>query len=273
MSHQTLNPSKKPRRATRIELGWALHRGLIDDAKLHAHDALQISFTRDKKIGVDLGDSTIWASTVLIHRGIRHAIHCPSGTTPTTLFLDPDTETASGLAARAGGRSVVRLTGVVEIAARKLMQGRYDNDESVALAFDEFSCLFRRTKAGRPGDPRVRAALATLVEGHRRKWPLAGLAETAGLSIPQFAGLFRKCTGLPVRTHVRWLRFQTAIRSLARHGDLSSAAEDAGYLSALQFTYAFRRTFNLSPSVFASTLQPRTRSEGSGLVRGDIGGR
>lgn len=259
--------ARKLRRATRIDLGWALHRGPIDDAKLHAHDALQISVTRDKKIGVNLGESTIWASTVLIHRGVRHAIHCPSGTTPTTLFLDPDSEAARGLAARASGRSVVELSGTIELAVRKLMHARFDDDESAAQAFDNFSNFFRRAKADRPNDPRVRAALVTLVEGHRQKWPLAGLAESAGMSIPQFARLFQRCVGLPVRTHVRWLRFQTAIRSLARHGDLTSAANDAGYLNALQFTAAFCRTFNLSPSVFAHTLQPKTHPERLPLSR------
>lgn len=258
---------RKPRRATRIDVGWALHRGPIDDAKLHAHDALQISATRDQKIGVNLGESTIWASTVLILRGVRHAIHCPSGTTPTTLFLDPDSEAARGFAARASGLSVVVLSGPIELAVRNLMHSRFDDDDSAAEAFDNLTTIFRRTKADRPNDPRVHAALVMLVERHRQKWPLAGLAESAGMSIPQFARLFQKCTGLPVRTHVRWLRFQTAIRSLARHGDLSSAANDAGYLNALQFTAAFCRTFNLSPTVFADTLHPKPHPERLALSR------
>ena len=264
---------RKPRRATRIDLGWALHRGLIDDGKLHAHDALQLCIARDKKIGVSSDNVTIWAPTVLIHRGIRHAIHCPSGTTPTTLFLDPDTEAARGLALRSGGEGVVRLNGVIELAARRLVQTRFDDDESVSRAFNEFSSHFRRTNAPRPDDPRVRDALVTLVKAHRQKWPLAGLAEAAHLTIPRFAWLFRKCTGLPVRTHLRWLRFQTAIESLAHTGDLTSAAADAGYLDALQFKAAFHRVFNLSPTVFADTLQHNTRSGTSAPVQAAIRGR
>ena len=249
-----LQQPKRPRRVTRIGLGWAIHRGLVDEGKLHSHDALQISCTRESKLGVDSGKETVWAATILIHRGVRHAVLCPFET-PTTLFLDPDSEVASELAAMAKGRSVVRLTGQIESSVKTFVQSLYGDDDRVQNLYERFASLFGTPQSERPFDARVQAALATLVEGHRRKWPLTGLAKAAGMSNSQFARLFRKCTGLPVRTHIRWLRFQTAIQSLAREDDLTAAALSAGYSDALQFKQAFRRVFGLSPAVFASARQ------------------
>lgn len=251
---QLSQQATRPRRVTRIGLGWAIHRGLVDEGKLHSHDALQISCTRESKLAVDLGESTVWAATVLIHRGIRHAVLCPTGN-PTTLFLDPDGEVASELGAMARGRSVVRLTGQIENSVQTLVHSLYEDDDKVQNLYERLASLFGTPQSERPFDVRVQTALATLVEGHRRKWPLTGLAKAAGMSNSQFARLFRKCTGLPVRTHIRWLRFQTAIQSLARGDDITAAALSAGYSDALQFKHAFRRVFGLSPAVFASARQ------------------
>lgn len=253
MSQQS-QQTKRPRRVTRIGLGWAIHRGLVDEGKLHSHDALQICCTRENKLGVNLGDATMWATTILIHRGVRHAVLCPAEN-PTTLFLDPDSEIARELAAMAKGRTVIRLTGKVETLVRSFALSLYEDDDRVQNMYEEFASLFETPRSERPRDQRVQAALATLVEGHRQKWPLTGLAKTAGMSNSQFAHLFRKCTGLPVRTHIRWLRFQTAIQSLARDDDLTAAALSAGYSDGLQFKHAFRRVFGLSPTVFASARQ------------------
>jgi len=241
------------RRITRLGLGWAVHRGKIDDRDLHSHNALQITFTDDDEFIVDLGEATAWTSTALIRSGVRHAIRYDSSTA-CSLFIDTDSEAAEGLVALCGDRGAISLGGPVERAARNFARRMIDGWTDGERAFENFSTLLGSPKTGRPSDPRIDRALETLVEGHRIHWPLRRLAGAAELSNSQFAALFKECTGLPVRTHARWLRFQTAIETLAKGADGMSAARAAGYSSAMQFTNAFRHVFGLSPSLFASSL-------------------
>jgi AraC-like DNA-binding protein len=245
--------SDRPRRATRLGLGWAVHRGNIDDRDLHKHSALQISFSDADELFTDLGGATVWASTVLIRSGIRHSIRQESRSA-CSLFIDSDSQAAAGLVALCGQRGVIALSGPIERAARNFMRRMIEGWADGERAYENFSMLLGSPKTGRPMDPRISRALESLVESHRTRWPLRALAGEAGLSTSQFAARFKECTGLPVRTHVRWLRIHSAIRTLSIGADRTSAARAAGFASAVQFSNAFRHVFGLSPALFASSL-------------------
>lgn len=239
-----------------LGLGWGLHCGPLNDKASYVHHALKICMARDSNIMVDLGESTIWATAVLVRSGIRHFLRNNEGTT-CSLYIDPDCEAAAGMAKLAGPTGAISLSEPIERAARKCVRLIIASGAGAQTAFDEFSTLLGSPKTGRVCDPRVSVALAALVECHRNHWPLAGLAQSAGLSPQRFATIFRESTGLPVRTYVRWLRIQTALRAIATGTDPISATKMAGYSTEKQFAAYFRHMFGVSPSVFATTLRNR----------------
>ena len=239
-----------------LGLGWGLHCAHLNDKASYVHHALKICIARDSNIMVDLGESTIWTTAVLVRSGVRHALRNNEGMT-CSLFIDPDCEAAAGLAKLAGTTGVISLSEPVERAARKCVRVMIASGVDAQRAFEEFSTLLGRPKTGRICDPRVSVALATLIDGHHNRWPLAGLAQTAGLSPQRFAAVFRESTGLPVRTYVRWLRIQTAVGAIARGSDLTSATKTAGYSSEKQFVNYFRHFFGVLPSAFAMSLRKR----------------
>ena len=239
-----------------LGLGWGLHCGDLNDKASYVHHALKICIAHDSNFMVDLGESTIWTSAVLVRSGIRHALRNDEGMT-CSLYIDPDCEAAAGLVKLSGSTGVISLSGPVERAARKCVRLIVASGVGAQTAFEEFSTVLGSPRTGRICDPRVSVALAALIDGHHNRRPLAGLAQTAGLSPQRFATVFRESTGLPVRTYVRWLRIQTAIGAIARGSDLTSATKMAGYSSEKQFANYFRHFFGVSPSAFATTLRNR----------------
>lgn len=217
------------------------------------HHALRICLSSDRNIMVDLGESTIWTSAVLFGSGVRYNMEHKG--LMCSLYIDPDCEAATGLVKLYGNFGLISLAGAIERAVRKCAQRVIADGSHAQTAFDEFSMVLGAPTTGRPCDPRVRVSLATLIDCLRDRWPLAGLAEAAGLSPHHFATLFKESTGLPVRTYVRWLRIQSVLRALAIGADQTSAAKAAGYSSALVFTNKFRHMFGVSPSVFAATMR------------------
>jgi AraC-like DNA-binding protein len=247
-------PPRRPRYASHFGVGWALFRDSFDSPSSRVHHALKICLMSDPNIMVDLGESTIWTSAVLLGSGARYHIQHNKGLM-CSLYLDLDCEAAAGLAKLYGNFRAISLTGAVERAARKCVRRIIDNSANAERTFEEFSMFLGGQKTARVCDPKVMVALAELVDCYRNRYPLAGLAQTAGLSPGRFATLFKASTGFPVRTYVRWLRTQTAVRALAMGADQASAAKAAGYSSPLLFARSFRLLFGVSPSVFAATLR------------------
>jgi len=205
---------------------------------------------------VDIDQSTFWTSAVLIRSGVRHAIEHDKGLA-CTIYLDPDGEVSAGLNRVLQRESFINLSGSLERVVRRCAWRVIASGAQSEKAFAEFSWFFGSRKTGHDCDPRIDAALAVLVEDRRGPWPLAGLAEAAGVSPSRFSALFKDSTGLPLRAYARWLRFQTAIYMLSKNGDLTTAARAAGYSSALQCTYQFRHMFGVSPAIFAKSLRNR----------------
>ncbi len=239
-----------PRSTFRVGLGWAVCHGSILEERRHRHAAWQINMTREKKLAVDLGDSTIWGSVVVIRSGVRHALHHDGGRI-TTVFVDPDLEAARGLAKLCGASGATSMADEIALALRKFVHGVLRADTDTQQAFDKFGGNLGGPKTARPVDPRVVAALAALAENYRTQWPLTGLAKAAELSTSQLGALFRTCTGMPVRTHVRWLRIRAALTVLTPGGDITSAAGAAGYSNAQCLVSSFQRVFGVSPMVFS----------------------
>jgi AraC-like DNA-binding protein len=99
-----------------------------------------------------------------------------------------------------------------------------------------------------PTDPRIVAATRTLHSPGGIETPAETLARHAGVSLSRFLHLFVEQTGTGVRCYRRWARMILVAEVIARGGDLTRAAADAGFATPSHFSSSFRRMFGLTPS-------------------------
>lgn len=101
-------------------------------------------------------------------------------------------------------------------------------------------------------DPGLARALREIHVDVARRWTVAELARTAGMSRAVFAERFARKVGMPPMQYL--LEWRTAIaKDMLRreHPPLAEVAERVGYQSASAFSTAFTRLTGCSPSAFA----------------------
>jgi len=80
---------------------------------------------------------------------------------------------------------------------------------------------------------------------------LSMVASAAGTSVFHLCRLFRRCTGKTLHQYRCDLRLRDAVSALDRDEvDVLTVALDAGYSGHSHFTAAFRRAFDMTPSMF-----------------------
>lgn len=102
------------------------------------------------------------------------------------------------------------------------------------------------------GDPALARALRRLHDDVARRWTVAELARTAGMSRAVFAERFNRKVGMPPMQYLLEWRIALA-KDLLRRGraPLAEVAEKIGYQSASAFSTAFTRHTGCPPSAFA----------------------
>ncbi|NMO01357.1 helix-turn-helix transcriptional regulator [Gordonia sp. TBRC 11910] len=110
-------------------------------------------------------------------------------------------------------------------------------------------------------DERIAQATASLRAHPGHDYSAADLAAQVHLSTSRFLQLFAAHTGTSFRRYRLWTRMCRVGESIAKGGDLTTAAVDAGFASPSHFSDTFHAMFGLS----ASTLL----ASGATLVVGD----
>jgi transcriptional regulator GlxA family with amidase domain len=107
-------------------------------------------------------------------------------------------------------------------------------------------------------DAFVARALAAMKADPARRWTVAALARTAGLSRAAFARHFRRAVGT---TPLRWLthhRLRAArMRLVETDLALAAIALEVGYRCEFAFGKAFKRLFGLAPGAYRRTARVR----------------
>ena len=100
-------------------------------------------------------------------------------------------------------------------------------------------------------DPQIRLALSAVHSHPEKRWTLAKLARTAGMSRTGFAVRFKDLVGRPPLDHLaRWRTLVAMERLRNSHDSLSTIASAVGYNSQSSFSTAFRRLMQLSPAQY-----------------------
>ena len=103
----------------------------------------------------------------------------------------------------------------------------------------------------------IRRAKEFLEANLSRRLLLADVARAAGASPAYLTDLFTRVEGLSLHQYLMHLRLGRALIELPHASDLTALALDLGFSSHSHFTFAFRRSFGSTPSVF----RKRTRAE------------
>lgn len=151
-----------------------------------------------------------------------------------------------------GGETGVRLPGGSTVVAR--------------LVDVLFVYVVRRWLAGQPpdatgwltalGDPAVGAALAAIHADPARRWTVAALAATVGMSRAAFARRFVDLVGEPPLAYVRRRRIDRAALLLREtRATLRQVAGRVGYDSEYAFSKAFGRVHGQSPGRYRSAAE------------------
>jgi AraC-like DNA-binding protein len=105
-------------------------------------------------------------------------------------------------------------------------------------------------------DPALSRPLQRIHVDVARRWTVAQLARTAGMSRAVFAERFARTVGLPPMQYLLEWRMALARDILRRERPpLAQVAERIGYQSASAFSTAFARSTGCSPSEFAQTTE------------------
>jgi AraC-like DNA-binding protein len=107
---------------------------------------------------------------------------------------------------------------------------------------------------GALADPRISRALKAIHDEPFRKWSVADLARTVGMSRSSFAERFSLLVKeAPLSYHSRWRL--TLADGLMRHANarVGDVARKVGYESEAAFSRAFKAQFGVSPVAVRST--------------------
>jgi len=106
-------------------------------------------------------------------------------------------------------------------------------------------------------DPRVARAISTIHAGCGQRVTLDELARVAGMSRSAFAQHFKDLVGLaPIEYLVKWRMCRASEMLRTENLALDQVAEKVGYESAVSFSRAFKREFDISPGEYRHRSGP-----------------
>ncbi len=96
-------------------------------------------------------------------------------------------------------------------------------------------------------DPRLARALVAVHRSPCDEWPLAKMAEIAGMSRSAFAAAFKAATGATPAAYLADWRLSLAASMMRGGRPVKQVAAELGYASASSLSKAFRQRMGASP--------------------------
>lgn len=223
---------------------------------VHAHHALQLSFSDEPALAFRPGEAQVWTSYpgCLIPPDYPHAIDA-SFRPYANIFVDPESSEGRSLGRRQEGNGaggIVRLDDGESRAAAELLFGAWVGGAGGAGLESAAREVVRRFAGTAPphalADPRVLAAIALIRARLDQRVTLTDVAGELHLSPSRLRHLFVEEVGLPFRTFVLWERLRRVIETIGTES-LTQIALAAGFADAAHMTRTFRRMLGFAPSL------------------------
>jgi AraC-like DNA-binding protein len=223
--------------------------GSFGDVALHHHPAVQVAVGLDGPIEITTDDGvTRRCRAVAIAGGTRHALGCPAGVTPISLYLRPDTGPGAGVNARAQDGIWMLDDAVGDVVA-------------TVFAADGLHAAARRlaTEVGarttdRDGHPQLRQAIDLLRADPAGPVDLVSTARAVALSPDHLGRLFKTHTGASFSATARWLRLLAGLDRLRTGLSVTDAAHAAGFTDGAHANRVCWELLGGAPSRLARAL-------------------
>lgn len=226
-----------------IAVGLGAFRGSAGHNRAHRHWAHQLTVGFGAAARIRADEQVRAAPGWFIASGIRHQLLAGP---VVSCYLDPTTQEGRALNASlgAGAKPQPLPEPMLALVRRALI---HTPDLAQGLEF-----LRRALRQAPPtaADPRLEAAIQTLVQAHRGGTPMtrAELAALTGLSPSRFSHWFSGRTGVPLRSYRKWLRLVRGLEYALNGKPLTTAAHAAGFADQAHFTRSFVNMFGVKPS-------------------------
>ena len=219
---------------------------------LHAHHAIQLTFSVGGSFRFRIGAEVAEGPMVLIAPDVPHAYE-PQGRNA-MIFVEPESRAGAAVLRELAGRSFARLdpSGFADIAARLscIWEGPRPDDAALAgLGMELAARLAGDPEAARTLDPRIARVLERLSADLDSRLNARQAAGVACLSESRFSHRFVEEVGLPYRTYVLWRRLMVAVQGIAAGNTLTDAAHEAGFADSAHFSRTFLRMFGVPASL------------------------
>lgn len=233
-----------------ISPGIGLFRGQTGDNRPHRHWAHQISVGLDGNVAFDLDGVEVVAAAIVIKAGVRHRqrkgwvlsvyIDPTALLSPPLLIGFPDTDWR-----------------VLESSEVNALLSYFASDLTLQQRLDRIERPDLTLRQDQIGGPKI----ATLLEFLKREISQGGevgrdqLAARVNLSPSRFSHWFTEQTGLPLRSYRKWLRLILALQTAVATGNLSHAANQAGFADQAHFSRAVSDAFGITPSQMVGLIK------------------
>lgn len=222
-----------------------LVRGIAGDSGMHAHRALQLFWSIDGPIDLELDGEAFTTRWAVIPPMRTHRLR-GSGQRLAHLFLDP-----GPIAFRRWSRSHEARQPDAALSDRLATwcgEG-CDRETAAVLAADWLRASLPGLGYARCQDERIARAIDHVdAEPAEPGWNHRSLAALAHLSPSRFQALFRAHTGQSVQQYVLWRRLLLALDLLTRGHSVTHTAVETGFADAAHLSRSFRKIVGAAPS-------------------------
>lgn len=241
---EALVVSKRPPWNGRIFLdaGVILYVGPGSAADHHAHHAVQLVWSLDGLIDVELDGKAVQRNAVLIPANTPHSLQATGRTI--ALFL-VESHGARGAALDRSARRDIGGEVQNELAPVDFPRADVESSTWCERAISRLAPDVTRT----PLSSISRRAIDLIersIDGVPR---VADVAQALKLSPTRITHVFSQEVGIPFRRFVLWTRIKRAVTAFQVGNDLTASAIAAGFSDAAHFSRTFKEMFGLSPSL------------------------
>jgi AraC-like DNA-binding protein len=230
--------------------GLIFYSGQAGAADEHAHHALQLLWSLDGVLELEVAGERLRAEAALLPAGVPHAIR-PGGGRIALALVEPQGPRGVALDRAAHQRSGydvgAQLTGMPDPA------GIRDVRQALTWCDTALSRLGWRGERPSPSVP-VQRALAHIESQPVTDLRLEDVAAAACLSASRLTHSFTREVGIPFRRYVLWVRVKRAVEAVERGCDLTRAAVEGGFSDSAHLSRVIRANFGVPPSSLVNGL-------------------
>lgn len=233
--------------------------GSFGDIELHHHPAVQLAVGIGGSLALVAGDGTAQrCSIAAVAGGTRHAMRPDGASAALSIYLGPETDTATTLNAairtHGGHPGLWAIDGAEPLAAAVAAAVRAE-DLSGAADMVVAAILARAdAPAGVAVHPQVRQAIELVTARIPSRTDLGSVAGEVAMSADYLGRLFRTQTGTSFGATARWRRLLAALEHLSAGTSITDAAHLAGFADGAHATRVCRELTGIAPSDVARAL-------------------